>query len=272
MAQRVGKVIALLFHDCGTRRGWVVSSTPRPHFTPGKDPVPIVQEAGCAPGPSGEVENLVPTRIRSQTVQPVVSPYTDWANGPTFYIYIYIYIHIFQSDDVSQSLVTADEADGTGSTAVGLLKIRLHVVCETRQGIKDHSDESFYYSANWGLLALALEPRNSISRMAGSFEISKLDTHTHIHTHTQTHTYTCARKVYFSSPWPPKKTELVNSSTQLIKSLRASPYCCLLACKWDTQIDEMSSQCWSVSVLTFIGREIVQHSNQREGTAAALQS
>jgi len=29
----------------------VVSSTPRPHFTPGKDTVPIVQEAGWAPGP-----------------------------------------------------------------------------------------------------------------------------------------------------------------------------------------------------------------------------
>jgi len=29
----------------------VVSSTPRPHFTPRKDPVPILQEAGWAPGP-----------------------------------------------------------------------------------------------------------------------------------------------------------------------------------------------------------------------------
>jgi hypothetical protein len=29
----------------------VVSSTPRPHFTPGKDPVRILQEAGWAPGP-----------------------------------------------------------------------------------------------------------------------------------------------------------------------------------------------------------------------------
>ena len=43
VAQRMGRVIALLFHDRGTRRGWVVSSTPRPHFTPGKDPVPILQ-------------------------------------------------------------------------------------------------------------------------------------------------------------------------------------------------------------------------------------
>jgi len=51
VAQRLGRGIALLFHDRGTRRGWVDSSTPRPHFTPGKDPVPILQEAGLAPGP-----------------------------------------------------------------------------------------------------------------------------------------------------------------------------------------------------------------------------
>jgi len=51
VTQKVGRGIALLFHDCGTRRGWVVSSTLRPHFTPRKDPVPILQEAGWAPGP-----------------------------------------------------------------------------------------------------------------------------------------------------------------------------------------------------------------------------
>ena len=46
VAQRVGRGIALLFHNRGTRRWWVVSITPRPYFTPGKEPVPIVQEAG----------------------------------------------------------------------------------------------------------------------------------------------------------------------------------------------------------------------------------
>ena len=51
MAQRVGRGIALLFLDRGTRRGCVVSSTPRPRFTPGKDPLPILQESGWAPGP-----------------------------------------------------------------------------------------------------------------------------------------------------------------------------------------------------------------------------
>ena len=50
VAQRVGRGIALLFHDRSTRRGWVVSSKPWPQFTPGEDPVPILQEAGWAPG------------------------------------------------------------------------------------------------------------------------------------------------------------------------------------------------------------------------------
>ena len=39
---------------------------PRLLFTPGKDLVPIVQEAGWAPGPVWTgAENLAPTRIRS---------------------------------------------------------------------------------------------------------------------------------------------------------------------------------------------------------------
>jgi hypothetical protein len=61
-AHRGCRGIALLFYDHGTRRG----VTSRPLFTPGKDPVPIVQEAGWAPGPVWTgVENLTPTGIRS---------------------------------------------------------------------------------------------------------------------------------------------------------------------------------------------------------------
>ena len=50
VAQRVVRGIALLFRDPGTRMEWVVSSTPRPHFTPRRHPVPIVHEAWWAPG------------------------------------------------------------------------------------------------------------------------------------------------------------------------------------------------------------------------------
>ena len=65
-AHRGSRGIALPFLDHGTRRGWGVSVTPRPLFTPGKDPVPIVQEAGWAPGPVWTgAENLAPTGIRS---------------------------------------------------------------------------------------------------------------------------------------------------------------------------------------------------------------
>ena len=63
--QRVGRGIALLFHDRGTRRGRVVSSTPQPYFTPGKDPVPIVQEAGWAQGPVWTGRKFRPTGIQS---------------------------------------------------------------------------------------------------------------------------------------------------------------------------------------------------------------
>ena len=63
--QRVGRGIALLFHDRGTRKGCVVSSTPRPYFTPGKEPVHIVQEAVWAPGPVWTGGKSRPTGIRS---------------------------------------------------------------------------------------------------------------------------------------------------------------------------------------------------------------
>ena len=75
VAQRVRRGIALLFHDRSTRRGWVVSSTPRPQFTPGKDPVPILQEAGWAPvpvwtgGESRPHRDSIPDRpVRSQSL------------------------------------------------------------------------------------------------------------------------------------------------------------------------------------------------------------
>jgi len=73
-AHRWSRGIALLFHDHGTRRGWGVSVTLRPLFTPGKDTVPIVQEAGWAPGPVWTgAENLTPPGFDPQTVQPVAS-------------------------------------------------------------------------------------------------------------------------------------------------------------------------------------------------------
>jgi hypothetical protein len=63
---RGSRGIALLFHYHGTRRGLVVSITPRPLLIPGKDTVPIVLEAGWAPGPVWTgAENLASTGIRS---------------------------------------------------------------------------------------------------------------------------------------------------------------------------------------------------------------
>ena len=52
----------------------MVSSTPRPHFTAGKDPVPILQEAGWTPGPvwkggkSRPKRDSIPDRPASSSV------------------------------------------------------------------------------------------------------------------------------------------------------------------------------------------------------------
>ena len=51
MAQWVGRGIALLFHDRGTRRDEWSAARPGSTLPPGKDPVPILQEAGWASGP-----------------------------------------------------------------------------------------------------------------------------------------------------------------------------------------------------------------------------
>ena len=86
VAQRVGRVIALLLHDRGTRRGWVVSSTPCPHFTPGKDPVPILQEAGWGPGPiwTGGIsrphwDSILDRPARSQSLYRLSYPAQTWS-------------------------------------------------------------------------------------------------------------------------------------------------------------------------------------------------
>ena len=81
VAQRVDTRIALLFRDRGTRRGWRVSSAPRPHFIPGKEPVPILQEAGWAPGSVWTNRKSLP-HWDSIPDRPAHSRYTDWASRP----------------------------------------------------------------------------------------------------------------------------------------------------------------------------------------------
>jgi hypothetical protein len=55
--------------------GWVVNATPRPCYTRERPGVPIVQDAGRV----SRAQNLGPPEFDPRTVQPVPSPYTDWA-------------------------------------------------------------------------------------------------------------------------------------------------------------------------------------------------
>ena len=81
---RGSRGIALPFHDHRTRRFWGVSVTTRRLFTPGKDPVFIVQGVGWAPVRSGQVRNISPPQgFDPWTVQLVASRYTDYASRST---------------------------------------------------------------------------------------------------------------------------------------------------------------------------------------------
>ena len=50
---------------------------------PGRIRYPFYRRLGGPQGRSGRAENLFPAGIRSRTVQPVVSRYTNWATRPT---------------------------------------------------------------------------------------------------------------------------------------------------------------------------------------------
>ena len=82
----------------------MVSNTPRPHYTPRKDLVPIVQEAGWAQQPVWTgVENLTPTRIRSLD-RPARSQSLYWLSYPAHNYNIQY--HVMNSVSVYSTLTT----------------------------------------------------------------------------------------------------------------------------------------------------------------------
>ena len=59
------------FFNLGATWRWVANATPRPLYFRESNPVPNVQEAGCAPGPVWRVaENFASTSIRSPACPP----------------------------------------------------------------------------------------------------------------------------------------------------------------------------------------------------------
>ena len=59
------------------------TAQPGQTLSPGKTRYPFYRRLGRPQGRFGRAENLVSTGIRTRTVQPAVSRYTDWATRPT---------------------------------------------------------------------------------------------------------------------------------------------------------------------------------------------
>ena len=84
VAQRVGRGIALLFHNRGTRR-WVSGQQHAPAaLYPQERPGTHCTGGWVGPRAGLDVRKISsPPGFDPRTVQPVVSRYSDWATGPT---------------------------------------------------------------------------------------------------------------------------------------------------------------------------------------------
>ena len=80
---RGSRVIALLFLDHGTRRGWGASVTPGRSLIPGKTRYPLYRRLGGPQGRTGQVRKISPPPgYDPRTVQPIASRYTDYVTRP----------------------------------------------------------------------------------------------------------------------------------------------------------------------------------------------
>jgi len=77
MALRVGKVLLYSSMTAALEGGEWSAARPGSNLPPGKNRYPFYRRLCGTHGRSGWAENLVPTGIRSRTVQPVVSCYTN---------------------------------------------------------------------------------------------------------------------------------------------------------------------------------------------------
>ena len=90
----------------------MVSSTPRPHFTQGKDPIPILQEAGWAPGPIWTGEKSRPHRdsIPDRPASSSVAIPTELPD-PLYYILVLLKYNINTVFSVPLCIYTASTVD-----------------------------------------------------------------------------------------------------------------------------------------------------------------
>ena len=123
---------------------WSEWSAVRPGRTlpQGKTRYPFYRRLGGPQGRSGRAENLVPTGIRSQTVQPVVSRYTDWTTRPNVqhlkrdkfcfkFVIPSLYswnVDMFFTSEPSQVIIKDDSVITTTASVLLLMSVPCHFV------------------------------------------------------------------------------------------------------------------------------------------------
>jgi hypothetical protein len=118
--------MALPLHDHGTGKRWGVSVTPRRIITPGKDPVPIVQEVGWALRPvwTGAVNLALPIRIqspgrlaRSQSLHPINYPAQKFGRRQSKFKKPCVELALWQNLATEYLLIFSSPANGSWKPA-----------------------------------------------------------------------------------------------------------------------------------------------------------
>jgi hypothetical protein len=106
----------------------MVSVTPRPHSTPGKDLVPIVQESGWAPGPVWtSAKNLASTGIRSPD-RTTRSQSLYWLSYPAHSLHYISYIILYKhKEDITPKYCTHTHARTQDPAQLLVVNMALHL-------------------------------------------------------------------------------------------------------------------------------------------------
>jgi len=116
VAQRLGRGIALLFHDRCTRRGEWSAAGPDRTLPPGKTRYPLYRRLGGPQGRSGRAENLAPPGYDPRTVQPIVAIPTELP-GPL------PVVGLLKSKVVSSVLFSVQRDESTDVSNLALLVV-----------------------------------------------------------------------------------------------------------------------------------------------------
>ena len=125
VSQRVGRGIALIFLDRSSRSLWVVSSTLRPHISPGMIRYPLLSRLGGPQGRSGQVQNISsppefdPRIVQAGSSVAIPTELPDHLSPSNFLLFLPLLSKQFMSLPTSTPVITTTGNNNNNNNKLG---------------------------------------------------------------------------------------------------------------------------------------------------------